>query len=269
MSVYQGVTISRIDPAITKVTFSRPPNNFLAPEIVTGIADAYEEIAASPNARVIVLIAEGKHFCAGGDFSRVAGSAEAADTPASGTDQFSVSSHDVYAEASRLMAAPLPVVAAVQGAAVGGGFGLACTADFRVGSAETRLVANFSRIGIHHGFGLTVTLPRIVGWQRANEVLLVGKRIGGEEGYQIGLLDRLAAAHELEAAAIAFAGEIATSAPRSIRTIRATMRQGLVDEFRAAAERESREQAVLSRTADFREGVRAYTERRPPQFAGR
>jgi len=269
MSEYQGVTVRRIDQAVMKVTFSRPPHNFLELSLVAAIADAYEEIAALPAARVIVLTAEGKHFCAGGDFSRVAEGAEAPDTPPSAPAQFGISSHDVYAEAARLLAAPLPVVAAVQGAAVGGGLGLACTADFRVGSPETRLVANFAQLGIHQGFGLTVTLPRIVGWQRANEVLLTGKRIGGEEGYRIGLLDRLVAAPELEAAAIAIAGEMATSGPLSIRAIRATMREGLVERFRTATERESREQAVLSRTQDFREGVRAYAERRPPQFAGR
>jgi enoyl-CoA hydratase/carnithine racemase len=166
------------------------------------------------------------------------------------------------------MAAPLPVVAAIQGAAVGGGFGLACTADFRVGSAETRLVANFAQLGVHHGFGLTVTLPLIVGSQRANELLLTGRRVRGEEGHRIGLLDRFVDGHELEAAAIAFAAEIASSSPLAIRAIRATMRQGLVERFRAATDWESQEQARLSGTRDFLEGVRASAERRPTRFTG-
>jgi 2-(1,2-epoxy-1,2-dihydrophenyl)acetyl-CoA isomerase len=269
MSEQRAVRVHRVDQRVMQVTFGRPPNNFLEPGLVTAIADASEEIATLPDARVIVLASEGKHFCAGGDFSRVAESDAAPAGSPSAHAQFSIASRDVYAEAARLMAAPLPVVAAVQGAAVGGGLGLACTADFRTGSPETRLVPNFAQLGVHHGFGLTVTLPRIVGWQRANELLLTGRRIGGEEGYRLGLLDQLVPAHELEAAAIAFAAEIATSAPLSIRAIRATMREGLVEQFRAATERESREQAELSRTQDFREGVRAYAERRPPRFAGR
>lgn len=260
------VTIRRIDQAVVLVKFGRPPHNFLELGLIAGIADAYEEIADSPATRVIVLASDGKNFCAGADFSRVRDDAEAG---AAAVPLPARSVQETYGEAARLMAAPLPVVAAVQGAAVGGGFGMACTADFRVGSPETRLAPNFAQLGVHHGLGLTVTLPQIVGWQRANELLLTGKRIRGEDGHRIGLLDRLVAADELEAAAIAFAGEIAASAPLSIRAIRATLRLGLVERFREATERESREQARLSGTADFREGVRASAECRPPRFEGR
>jgi 2-(1,2-epoxy-1,2-dihydrophenyl)acetyl-CoA isomerase len=151
---------------------------------------------------------------------------------------------------------------------VGGGLGLACTADFRVGCPATRLAANFSQLGGHHGLGLTVTLPLIVGWQRANELLLTGKRIGGEEGQRSGILDRCVGGPDLEAAAIAFAGEIAAAAPLSLRAIRATMRQGLVERFHAATDWESQEQARLSGTHDFLEGVRASAARRRPEFSG-
>jgi len=266
MAADQAVKVRRIGQAVMMVKFGRAPHNFLEAGLISAIASAYEEIARLPDARVIVLASDGKNFCAGADFSPVRDDANAKATP----DPLSARSvQETYTEAARLLAAPLPVVAAVQGAAVGGGLGLACTADFRAGSAETRLSANFSQLGVHHGLGLTVTLPLIVGWQRANELLLTGKRIRGEEGYRIGLLDRLVGANELEAAAIAFAGEIAASAPLSVRAIRATMRQGLVERFQAATEHESREQARLSGTRDFREGVRASAERRQPQFEGR
>ena len=286
MAGYPGVIVTPVDESVVKVTFSRPPNNYLELTPVPALADAYDAVAAQPLTRVIVLTAEGKHFCAGGDFSRIradgseatAGNddvetavdpAQPAEGPEGGAgDAPPRFGEDVYAEGARLMAAPLPVVAVVQGAAVGGGLGLACTADFRVGSPQTRLAPNFSQIGIHHGFGLTVTLPRIIGAQRAMEVLLTGRRISGEDGYRLGLLDRLVTSDQLETAAIAFAREIASAAPRSIRAIRQTMRLGLVEAFREAAARESQQQAILSITDDFREGVRAYAERRPPRFTG-
>src|SRR5690348_1628621 len=214
MSSYDGVKVSRIDDAIMLVKLNRPPHNFLELPLLSGIADAYEEFAASPDARVIVLSAEGKNFCAGGNFSAWRDSGSATEAPEQSRTQFS--SEDAYAQGVRLMAAPLPVVAAIRGAAVGGGLGLALTADFRVGSAETRLVPNFSQLGIHHGFGLTVTLPLLVGTQRANELLLTGRRVRGEEGYRIGLLDRFVEEDELETAAIEFAREIASSAPLAI-----------------------------------------------------
>ena len=127
----------------------------------------------------------------------------------------------------------------------------------------------FAQLGVHHGFGLTATLPPIVGSQRASELLLTGRRINGEEALRLGLLDRLVEEDELEPAAIAFALEIAASAPLSIRAIRATLREGLPERFAAAATRESAEQARLGATSDFLEGVRAAAERRAPVFEGR
>jgi enoyl-CoA hydratase/carnithine racemase len=258
------VLVSRVDSAIRRVTINRPPHNFIEFGILAGIADAYEQIATDPEARVIILTAVGKNFCAGANFGGVQRDAAGSSPPESRFD-----ATGAYAEGARIMAAPLPVIAVIRGAAVGGGFGLACTADFRVGSAETRLAPNFAQLGIHHGLGLTVTLPLIVGWQRANELLLTGRRVRGEEGYTIGLLDRFVRSDELEAAAIAFAEEIAASGPLAVRAMRATMRQGLAERFRAATEQEAREQARLSATQDFREGVRASSERRRPQFTGR
>lgn len=267
LAEYPGIKVIQLDNAVVMVKLDRGPNNFFDLTLVSSIASAYEHAAANHECRAIVLAAEGKNFCAGANFSPAPADVKAA--PASVTRQAPSSENTLYAEAARLVQAPLPVVAAVQGAAVGGGLGLACSADFRVGSPETRLTANFSQLGFHHGFGLTVTLPRIVGSQRANELLLTGKRIGGEEGYRVGLLDRLVRSEELEAAAIALAREIASSAPLSIRSIRATMREGLVEEFRAATDREAVEQSKLRGTHDFREGVRAAVERRAPVFTGR
>jgi enoyl-CoA hydratase/carnithine racemase len=160
-------------------------------------------------------------------------------------------------------------VAAVQGSAVGGGLGLACAADFRVASPETRFMANFSKLGFHQGFGLSVTLPEIVGQQPAREMLYTSARIDGTRAREIGLADRLVPADQVRSQACSLAAEIAAAAPLAVASIRATMRHGLAERVDAALERELAEQQRLSRTADWAEGIRASQERRDPVFEGR
>ena len=128
--------------------------------------------------------------------------------------------------------------------------------------------ANFARLGIHHGFGVTVTLPLVVGPQRALELLYTGVRLHGEEAHAIGLCDRLVSTDRLREEAVALADEIAASSPLAVRAIRQTMRGDLPDRIRDATTHEAAEQAKLFATSDFREGVRAAAERRPPRFIG-
>jgi enoyl-CoA hydratase/carnithine racemase len=123
-------------------------------------------------------------------------------------------------------------------------------------------------LGFHHGFGLTVTLPALVGQQRALEILYTGARVSGEQGVRLGLCDRLVEDQRLHGAAHEFAAEIAASAPLAVRSIRATMREGLVERFHRATARELQEQERLRRTEDFREGTVAARERRTPIFTG-
>ncbi len=175
----------------------------------------------------------------------------------------------LYDEALRLFSIQTPMVAAVQGGAIGGGLGLAMAADFRVASPESRFSANFARLGFHHGFGLTVTLPAAIGQQHALEMLYTGRRVPGDEALRIGLCDRIAPPDSLRAEAHALAAEIGGSAPLAVRSIRQTMRGDLAARVRAATERERAEQERLSATDDFIEGVRATAERRPPKFTGR
>jgi enoyl-CoA hydratase/carnithine racemase len=244
---------------VAEVEIRRPPNNFFDVALIRSLADAYEELAAGSECRAIVLGAEGKHFCAGADFHNQSDAEALPDEGAA----------SLYHEAIRLFRADLPVVAAVQGAAIGGGLGLACSADFRVTAPEARFAANFARLGFHHGFGLSATLPYIIGNQKALELLYTGERIGGEEAAHIGLCDRLVPLPDVRSGARELAREIALSAPLAIRSIRQTMRGGLADAVARATEREDAEQIRLRSTADFAEGTRASFERRPPDFVGR
>jgi enoyl-CoA hydratase/carnithine racemase len=262
---FGDVAVDVHDDHVAVAEIGRPPDNYFDAGLIGSLADAYEWAEAQAGARAVVLCSAGKHFCAGADFtgrSQQAGSAQA--TPAAAGNY----AGDLYAQAARLFRARLPVVAAVQGAAVGGGLGLACSADFRVASPAARFSANFARLGLHQGFGLSVTLPAIVGQQYANLMLYTGRRVKGQEAAQIGLADLLADQDGLRAAAYGLAAEIAASAPLAVRSIRSTQRAGLAERVTAAMAAELAEQDQLRQTADFAEGVRATAERRPPQFEG-
>lgn len=257
------ITVTLSDDFVATVEIHRPPNNFFDLTLIRDIADAYEYLAAETTARAIVLCSEGKHFCAGANFGSTAKDDANADD-----DVIQAGPDKLYAEGGRMLAAPLPVVAAVQGAAIGGGLGLACSADFRVAAPEARLASNFARLGFHQGFGLSVTLPAIVGGQASLDLLYTGRRIGGEQAFAIGLVDDLVPLDQVRAVAHTRAAEIAESAPLAIRSIRETMRAKLLADFAAVTQREAAEQIKLRTTADFIEGVKSTAERRPPNFTG-
>ncbi len=248
-----GDVTARIgEGGVAEVEVHRPPANFFDAPL---LADVVEAIAwaDAEGGRAVVLCSEGKHFCAGFDF----GTSDGPDPAQLRT---------LYERAVDLVSGPLPVVAAVQGAAVGGGLGLALAADFRVASPGSRFSANFARLGLHQGFGISETLPRAIGPQRALELLVTGRRVDGHEAVRIGLADR--ADDDPRAGAHALATEIAASAPLAVRAIRRTQRAGLAEAFARAVRREQTEQLALMATADFREGIAASRQRRRPEFSG-
>jgi enoyl-CoA hydratase/carnithine racemase len=246
-----GSVSLQIRDHVAVVEIHRPPNNFFDEALLCELAEALLALDDDPDVRSVVLCSEGKHFCAG---------AQLADMTPEGIRQ-------VYRQAFRLFTVRRPIVAAVQGSAVGGGLGLALAADFRVATPESRFVANFARLGFHQGFGLSVTLPALVGQQRALELLLTGRNVSGSEALEIGLCDRLTVA-DPRAAAFELAAAIAQSAPLSVLLIRGTMRRSLVAGVRGALDTEAQAQAALLPTVDFREGTDAARARRAPVFTG-
>ena len=169
----------------------------------------------------------------------------------------------------RLFRTAKPIVGAIHGAAVGGGLGLALVPDLRVTCPEARFSANFTRLGFHPGFGLTHTLPALIGPSKAALMFYTSRRIAGDEAFRIGLADVLVPQAEVRAAAQKLAEEIAECSPLGVLATRATMRAGLADRVRAATDKELAEQTRLRKTADFKEGVNAVNERRVPKFVGR
>lgn len=235
----------------------RGPTNYFDRTLLKALADAAHELAGR-GCRAIVLGSEGRHFCAGADF---------ANTPQGEARERS--SRLLYREAARLFDIPIPVIAAVQGSAVGGGLGLACAADFRVAGPGSRFHANFARLGFHQGFGLSATLPRVVGHQRTLDLLYSGRRVDGQLAATIGLVDRLVADGTERAAALAWAEELAGSAPLAVRSMKQTLRAGLAAEVRQVLDRELQEQSWLWETEDSRTGIAASLARQQPEFSGR
>ena len=249
------------DGHVALVEIRRPPNNFMDVELLGNLATTLEELDRDPQCRAVVLAAAGKHFCAGGNLK------QRLEVEARG-DKFVPAKRHPYKEARRLIATRKPIIAAVHGAAIGAGLGLAVFPDFRVTCKEARFAANFTAIGFHPGFGLTVTLPRLVGHQKARWLMLTGQRITGEEAHAIGLADRLVEQNQVRAVAIEMARELAKAAPLSVQATRETLDAEFIQTFRAATERESFEQNWLRETNDYKEGVEASSTRRDPVFTG-
>jgi enoyl-CoA hydratase/carnithine racemase len=255
---FGGTTWVRQDGHVAVVEFERAPHNFVSVELVRDIADALEAIDAAPDLRISLLCSVGKSFSAGADL--------ASPTGVGGSGMSGI--NPLYDQAVRLVSAKKPIVAAVHGAAVGAGLGLALVADFRIASPEARFAANFVKLGFHPGFAITHTLPRIVGEQRAALMCLTGRRVKGEEALAWGLADELVPLDQVRDAALRLAREIAEAAPLAVVATRATLRAGLAEAVRRQTDHELKEQTRLRATADFAEGVRSVNERRVGVFTG-
>src|SRR5204863_2419201 len=204
---------------VATIEIRRPPNNFFDLSLINQIADALEELDATDECRAVVLAAQGKSFCAGANFGDGSTLDKSGQRPG---EEASPVGH-LYMQAVRLFRSKKPIVGAIHGAAVGGGLGLAMVPDFRVACPETRFVANFTRLGFHPGFGLTETLPAVIGRQNAAMMFYTSRRIGGEEARRMGLADVLVPQDQVRAAAQKLATEIAENAPLAILATRLTM----------------------------------------------
>lgn len=246
---------------VATVEIRRPPHNFFDISLIKQIAETYEHLDTVAECRSILLCAEGKNFCAGANF----GPSDPGEAKVSAQGALS---NDLYRQAVRIFRCRKPVVAAVQGAAIGGGLGLAVSADYRVTCPEGRFSANFTKLGFHPGFGLTVTLPELIGRQRASLLFLTSRRIDGPQALAWGLADECVPQDQLRATALALATELASCAPLAVMSTRATLRVGMADRISMQTDHELAEQNALRLTADWAEGIKATAERREPVFTG-
>src|SRR5215210_2411467 len=216
MAQYQDIGVDFAGYVAT-IEIRRPPNNFFDLSLINQIADALEELDADAKCRAVVLAAQGKSFCAGANFGDGTTLDKSGQRPGEETSPVG----HLYMQAVRLFRSKKPIIGAIHGAAVGGGLGLAMVPDFRVACPETRFAANFTRLGFHPGFGLTETLPAVIGKQNAAMMFYSSRRIGGEEALRMGLADVLVPQDQVRAVAQKLAADIAENAPLAILATRA------------------------------------------------
>jgi len=258
MTRYGDVSLV-IEDEVAVVEIHRPPHNYFDVQLFSDLAAIFRDLEGEPGCRAVVMASEGKSFCAGTDFGK------AVEPNGPGPSR----AERLYSAGAQLFSFGKPIVAAIQGPAIGGGLGFALLADFRVVSPDARFAANFVKIGIHPGFGLTYTLPRLIGIQKASLMFYTGRRINGQEAVSWGLGDVLAPADQLRQEAKKLAVEIAQEAPLAVQSTRATIRTGLADKVKEQLAHELAEQNRLRLTDDHQEGLRAVSERRPGRFFGR
>ncbi len=256
------------DGHVCTLTLNQPDKrNPMSPELIEDLPGVIANIRADKSIRAVVITGAGRAFSAGADFRTLAGLIEQ-----SGLDGIA----GVHAGITQLYAAFLPiaelevpVIAAINGHAVGGGLGIALLADIRLVANEAKIGANFSRLGIHPGLGISHRLTQAVGHQVACELLFTGRLIRGPEAAQIGLCRRALPADEVLSAALTLAQEIAQAAPLAVRAIKKTLRTAGDEDVHSVLQKEAMAQAILSQTADAAEGIQAQMARRTPTFEGR
>lgn len=244
---------------VGEIRFSAPPHNFASSGLLRAIADAIDAMDGDIDTRCILLSSEGKTFCGGAD---LAGADEV--QGAQGMNEIAL----FYENAARIMQRKKPMIAVVQGAAIGAGLGLALAADFRIASPLARFSANFVKLGFHPGFAITYSLPRVVGQQRAAWMMLSGNRIKADEAVAWGLVDRLCSTESLSGEALTTAQEIACNGPLALVSVRATITDDLAASVVETMKHEHAQQTALKETADYAEGVAAVFERRTANFTG-
>ena len=248
--------------AVGVITLNRPDNrNSMTPELLDAFAAASAAARADAGIRCVVVTGTGRCFSSGADFKATL-QREGGRTP-------SERSYEMYAPFLSLLDLAVPVIGALNGHTVGGGFGLALVCDLRIGAADAKYGANFVRLGLAPGMAISYLLPRLVGLARASELLYTGRLVDGRTAEALGILNRAVPAEEVLPQALALAREIAEAAPLAVRATKAAMRRGLALEPREAARAEAFAQAETIGTEDAREGISALLAKRPPVFTGR
>jgi enoyl-CoA hydratase len=256
-------------PGVTLLTFNRPSTlNALTRELVTDFNAALDEIGRDPTCRVVVITGAGRGFCSGQDMKAAE---ERNRSGGSGVVEKMAWQEHFAAMARRIRAIPQPVIAAVNGAAVGAGMGIALAADIRISTSSGRFLIAAVRIGLSAGeCGISYHLPRLIGTSRAVSYLLTGRPIEANEAEQIGLVTRIVTPDELLPCAIEEARAIMENSPFSVAQTKRIMWQTLdAPNLESALEIENRTQILATMTEDYKEATRAFAERRPPSYTGR
>jgi len=234
----------------------------MTPELLDAFSEAIDQARADDDIRCLVITGKGKCFSAGADLRS---SMQRTDLGKPSRE----ASFAMYEPFLKVLDVEVPVIAAMNGHTVGGGFGLALLADIRVANVDAKYGANFARLGIHSGLGISYVLPRLVGAAHASELLFTGRLLRGSEALVMGLVTHAEEADEVLPVAMQLARAVAGSAPLAVQQMKASIRRGLRWEIREAALEEAGLQAASLGTEDAKEGVAAILEKREPEFTGR
>ena len=262
------VLVEPVRPGIVKLTLNRPEKlNAMNHALVAGLYDALDRLAEDRACRVIVLTGAGRGFCAGLDLGEGATPPAAADL---GRAQAGMTVQKLIAGlVPRMRSVPQPIIAAVNGAASGGGLALALASDVRIAAESARFNVAFVRVGLSGcDIGVSWLLPRLVGASRAFELLLTGRLIDAREADKIGLVTRVVADDDVVESALETADLIVGNSPFGIRMTKEVMWSQLeIGSLQAGIDLENRTQVLSSFTGDLTEAMAAFMEKRPPRFS--
>jgi enoyl-CoA hydratase/carnithine racemase len=259
----QDPVLFDVADAIATITLNRPDNrNSMTPEVMAAFRTAVARAGADRALRCVVITGTGASFCAGADFKSASPAEADAGLP------HSERLYRTYEPFLDVFDLPMPTIAAMNGHAVGGGFGLALVCDLRVANRDARYGANFARLGFTSGMAISHILPRIVGVPTAADLLFTGRLATGAEAAAIGLVHEATGASEVLDAALRRARAVAACAPEAVRIMKRALYRGSGWDPRTAARAEAFAQAETMRSDDGREGVRALLEKREPKFTG-
>jgi len=249
---------------IATITLNRPEKlNAFTGAMIDAWAEALAVAQQDDGVHVVVLTGAGRAFCAGGDVGRMGEGAPSA------LDLKNELWGRIHRIPRTLEAMDKPVVAMVNGPAVGAGMGMSLMCDVRIGSEEARFSTGYVRVGLVPGDGDTYFLPRLVGTARALELFWTGETIDAAEALRLGIVNRVVPAAELSATTYAFAQRVADGPQVAIRLMKRLVYQSLRLDLRTHLDLVSSHMAIVRQTADHAEGVAAFKERRPPRFPGR
>ena len=262
---YEDITLEKSRTGVALLTLNRPQRlNAVRWQSWDEIEDAVQRLTTDEGVRVLVITGSGRGFCAGTDLVE---SRPLPDLPAVGR---SGRHRGPHASTAKLIACPIPTIAAVNGVAAGAGLSLCLACDVRIASEAARFSAIWSQRGLLADFGGTYLLPRIVGMAKGLELMYTGDIIDAQEALRIGLVSQVVPSDDLMPTALALAERLAQGAPIALELVkRLAYRQWL-----AELEEQGRVEEVYQRTRtmdsqDAQEGVRSFMEKREPRFEGR
>ncbi len=248
------------------LTLNRPDRlNALNEKMYAELVQAIQEADQDDEVRVLILTGAGKAFCAGADVGRMS----AEERKARGSEEIRRGFRNIQAIILGLHRMEKPTIAMVNGAAVGGGFDLACACDLRTGSENARFMSAFVRIGLFPGFGGTWLYPRIIGIPKAAEMLFTGDFMEAKDAERFGLLNRLVPAADLEKETMSLARRIANGPPIAIRLSKMQLYKGLEMDLETALKMAAACETITLTSEDHQEGVAAFREKRPPKYRGK